>query len=46
MSAFVENISDDINYVRAVFPGPEAFGTDAMYITHPRSVGVTMGYVF
>ena len=46
VSAFVENISDDINYVRAVFPGPEAFGTDAMYITHPRSVGVTIGYVF
>ena len=45
-SVFVENISDDVNFVRAVFPGPEAFGTDGMYVTHPRSVGVTMGYVF
>ena len=46
VSVFVENISDDVNFVRAVFPGPEAFGTDGMYVTHPRSVGVTMGYVF
>ena len=46
VSVFVENISDDINFTRAVFPGPEAFGTDGMYTTHPRSVGVTMGYLF
>ncbi len=45
-SVFVENISDDINFVRAVFPTAEAFGTDGMYTTYPRSVGVTMGYQF
>ena len=46
VSVFVENISDDINFPRAVFPGPEAFGTDGMFTTYPRSVGVTMGYLF
>ena len=45
VSVFVENISDDINFTRAVFPTPEAFGTDGMFTTHPRSVGVTIGYV-
>lgn len=41
----LENIAELEAFGFTVVP-PEKVGPDAMYITHPRSVGVTIGYVF